>query len=36
MDCPTRVMVPVCTQSWVGQSLSATRTPLPSAVMRSV
>ena len=36
MDCPARVMVPVCTQSWVGQSLSATRTPLPSAVMRSV
>ena len=26
MLCPARVMVPVWTQSWPGQSLSATRT----------
>ena len=32
MLCPARVMVPVWTQSWPGQSLSATRTPVLSRV----
>ena len=32
MDCPARVITPVWTQSWVGQSLSVTATP-PSLVL---
>ena len=36
MDCPARRMWPVWTQSWVGQSLSDTHTPSPSADTTSV